>query len=284
MRHEYNSPGQADQFSDAYARLAPQSVLARKGGTLYLLHLLATPDDGWLSGSPAASEDGHQSPQTTIRRPEAIPPDPVPLVSPRGFSTAELPRLPSYHNPSTNIAQAKSPKERVNRREPEEVHEALREVPYPEHVDFQALPTEAALLRDLPFTLQGLSTKHLRFTSSFEIEIPPRLPLPLVSLLHTLAEPSLLYRGLSETVQAPVEGLIAQSLMSALGIELRSYLALIATLEGEIRRFLTSLDGAEHRSAVRKVGVTLKRCVIWTREATLGLRLMSLMVEGAKRL
>lgn len=99
--------------------------------------------------------------------------------------------------------------------------------------------------------------------------------------MHTLAEPSLLYRGLSSYVESRGDGLVGQSLRAAIGNELRSYLGLIAALEGEIRRALTTAKDVDARGC-SKIGITLKKCVIWTREATMGLRLMSLMVEGAK--
>lgn len=143
-------------------------------------------------------------------------------------------------------------------------------------------PAEPALLRDLPFTLQGLSSANLTFPSSTALKLPPTLPVPLISLLHTLAEPSLLYRGLSEFVESTEGGLVGQSFRSALGKELRSYLGLVATIEGQIRRALSQFDEAQPRNGIGKAGVTLKRCVIWTREATMGLRLMSLMVEESK--
>jgi len=104
----------------------------------------------------------------------------------------------------------------------------------------------------------------------------------MVSLLHTLAEPSLLYRSLSEFAESSSGGLIGQSLRSAIGIELRSYLGLVATLEGQIRRALAQIDNTDPRKSLGKAGVTLRRCVLWTREATMGLRLMSLIVEGSK--
>ena len=143
-------------------------------------------------------------------------------------------------------------------------------------------PSEAALLRDLPFTLQGLSSTNLPFTSPTTLQLPSNLPLPIVSILHTLAEPSLLYRSLAGFVQSRDEGLIGQSFRSAVGNELRSYLGLIATLEGEIRRALASLKDVEAHASIGKGGVTLKRCVVWTRDATMGLRLMSLMAEESK--
>jgi gamma-tubulin complex component 3 len=152
----------------------------------------------------------------------------------------------------------------------------------PNHKANDQGPSEAALLRDLPFTLQGLSSTNLPFTSTTTLQLPSTLPLPLISILHTLAEPSLLYRSLSEFVQSRDEGLIGQSLRSAIGNELRSYLGLIATLEGEIRRAITSIPENGSPLDIRKSGVTLKRCVVWTTDATLGLRLMNVMAEGSK--
>jgi gamma-tubulin complex component 3 len=143
-------------------------------------------------------------------------------------------------------------------------------------------PPETALLRDLPFTLQGVSSTNMVFSKGSSLTLPSTLPIPIISILHTLAEPSLLCQGLSAFVQSAETGLIGQSLQSAIGRELQSYLGLVATLEGEIRRALAMLDKDEPRSGIGKAGVTLKRCVVWTREATMGLRLMSLMVEESK--
>ena len=140
-------------------------------------------------------------------------------------------------------------------------------------------PPETALLRDLPFTLQGLSSTTLPFSGETSLKLPPTLPPPIISLLHTLAEPSLLYRGLSSFVKSSAKGLLGQSLRAAISNELRAYLTLVATLEGQIRRALSELDENAPRGGIGKAGVTLKRCVVWTREATMGLRLMSLIAE-----
>ena len=139
---------------------------------------------------------------------------------------------------------------------------------------------ELDLLRDLPFTLQGISSNSFKFDSASTLSLPRNLSLPMISLLHTLAEPSLLYRNLSEFTQSPHSGLVSQSLRAAIGIELRSYLGLIATLEGETRRTITA--ASKDRNHARNAGVTLKRCVVWTRDATLGLRLMSSMAEESR--
>lgn len=149
----------------------------------------------------------------------------------------------------------------------------------------------------MPFTLLGLSSTSLPFSVAaipqntkgpslvqYAISIPPSLPLPLVSLLHTLAEPSLLYKSLKEFVESSFEGeihggLVGQSLKSAVGLELRGYINLVGGLESEIRGALAAADTTK---GVRAAGVTLKRCVVWTREATMGLRLMSLIVEQTR--
>jgi gamma-tubulin complex component 3 len=145
-------------------------------------------------------------------------------------------------------------------------------------------PSETVLLRDLPFTLQGLSSTTLPFTAPITLKLPPTLPSPIISLLHTLAEPSLLYRRLDTFVKSEATGLIGQSLRAAISSELRSYLSLIATLEGQIRLALSALDEFAPRGGIGKAGVTLKRCVVWTREATMGLRLMSVIAEDSQTL
>lgn len=143
-------------------------------------------------------------------------------------------------------------------------------------------PPETLLLRDMPFTLQGLSSSILPITKQNTLKLPPTLPLPVVSMLHTLAEPSLLYRSLDAFCKSQAQGLLGQSLRSALSHELRSYLNLIAALESHIRGALSSLDEDAPRGGIGRTGVTLKRCVVWMREATMGLRLMSLIAEESE--
>ncbi|KAI9892780.1 MAG: Microtubule-nucleating Tub4p (gamma-tubulin) complex component [Vezdaea aestivalis] len=140
-------------------------------------------------------------------------------------------------------------------------------------------PSEPTLLRDLPYMLQGVSSDSLSYSAESGITFSPLLPVPIISLLHSLAEPSLLYQKLSVFVKSHQDGSILQSLQAAIGREVQSYLGLVATLDGEIRRALTAIENDPSRSALGKTGVTLKRCVFWTREATMGLRLMSVIVE-----
>jgi len=202
------------------------------------------------------------------------------------FSNAGLLRLPTAEEPG---AARQSPAEQKEKRVVERPKKSNGEeeiATSPEVVGSERAtpfePTEPTLLRDLPFTLQGLTSTNLEFTSITTLKLPDTLPVPLVSLLHTLAEPSLLYRTLTKFVESSEGGLVGQSFRSALGLELRSYLGLVATLEGQIRRALLMLDESDSKQGIGKAGVTLKRCVIWTREATMGLRLMSMMVEQSK--
>lgn len=80
----------------------------------------------------------------------------------------------------------------------------------------------------------------------------------------------------------PDPSLTGQSLGAAIGLELRSYLSLIASLDGQIRRALATLPESRSSDSLGKAGATLKRCVVWTREATLGLRFMSSLAAASR--
>ena len=273
MLRENDSPDKAVQFSNLYARLLTQPVLSQKWSILYLLHQLAgsnTTDEDTISDParrPGNRGEGDRSDGQGSQ------------VFKDAFASGGLPRLPLHRTQPKAWPGGEAPAERRSQVRAMRIPEVSQDQDMGVEQTHRAAPTESALLRDLPFTLQGLSSTNLPFSTLTTLDLPPSLPLPIVSLLHTLAEPSLLYRSLSEFVQSRDDGLIGQSLRSAIGSELRSYLGLIATLEGEIRRAITSLGGNEVQGSVSDAGVTLKRCVIWTREATMGLRLMSLMVE-----
>lgn len=276
LLRENESPDKAVQFSNLYARLLTAPVLSQKWAILYLLYQLAD-SDGSDEGSSRSDASRHRLgnlQQKKSKSAEGYHGTEDEEAFTKAFSSAGLPQFPT--GDSRTMAPIPSRTRSERRIEPTE------DPPSNAAGDLATMPTESAILRDLPFTLQGLSSTHLPFTTNSSLTLPSTLPLPIISLLHTLAEPSLLYRSLSEFVQSKDEGLIGQSLRSAIGSELRSYLGLIATLEGEIRRAIASLDTNDPRGGINKAGVTLKRCVVWTREATMGLRLMSLMVEEAK--
>ncbi|KAM7223342.1 Spc97/Spc98 family protein [Rhypophila decipiens] len=281
-----SNPSQALRFSNLYTRLLSLPVLSQKWAILYLLYQ--------LSDSPDPSEPLPLSP---LRQPvQRAPPPPrftdkertsknsTPATIPEedaladAFAPGGLKKLPT-ERPKRSLEEEPVPAQETASPEKDARRDvSLKSMLLADNsVDYE--PSETALLRDLPFTLQGLSSTTLPFASDTTLKLPPTLPPPIISLLHTLAEPSLLYRGLSTFVKSPARGLLDQSLRAAISTELRSYLTLVATLEGQIRRALSSLDANAPRGGIGKAGVTLKRCVVWTREATMGLRLMSLIAE-----
>ncbi|KAH7326286.1 Spc98 family-domain-containing protein [Stachybotrys elegans] len=272
-------PSQALIFSNLYSRLLALPVLDHKWAILYLLYQLAdSPDPG-----------------------EPLPLNPVKPSAPnyrdaikkqtRDRSKAST---PSYKTDEEQFKEAFQPDglKRFPPKEPKRKDGEAPQAETPKEVSLKSTllasnrsdmePSESNILRDLPFTLQGISSSNLPFEGRLTLKLPPTLPLPIVSLLHTLAEPSLLYRRLDEFSKTPTQGLLSQSFRSAVGSELRSYLSLIAALEGQIRGALSPIDGPEANGGIGKVGVTLKRCIVWTREATMGLRLMSLMAEESE--
>ena len=296
---DHSRPDDATAFANLYSRLLAQPVLTKKWAILYFLLKVAegaeerdgverdqaraggrqqqeAEDDEDDEGDEGPSEgdardDGHYQNRNS--------------VFDQAFSRNGLPRMPTARGPESFQPSPATPRERnmpvPPRSRTQQNNEATASLsPRKSYKD--SVPSESALMRDLPFTLQGLSSNNFVFEDQKSLKLPSTLPVPLVSLLHALAEPSLLYRSLAEFVETTDGGLVGQSLRSAIGVELRSYLGLVATLESQIRRALTKLDENASHSDLGKAGVTLKRCVVWTREATLGLRLMSAIVESTK--
>ncbi|KAH6627114.1 Spc98 family-domain-containing protein [Chaetomium sp. MPI-SDFR-AT-0129] len=286
-----SNPSQALRFSNLYTRLLSLPVLNQKWAILYLLYQ--------LSDSPDPNEPPPLSPPKPAIEQRAAPPRPVEkerrsrastvIQTPEeeavsdAFAPGGLKKLPT-EKPKRSVADDRS--QTASAPVDGSPKKAARDVSIKSTLladnsnDFE--PTKTGLLRDLPYTLQGLSSTTLPFAKETTLKLPPTLPIPILSLLHTLAEPSLLYRGLASFVKSPVKGLLGQSLRAAINNELRSYLTLVATLEAQIRRALSAIDESAPRGGIGKAGVTLKRCVVWTREATMGLRLMSLIAEESK--
>lgn len=306
---EHDVPDQALKFGNLYQRLLAQPVLSQKWAILYLLYQLSdTPPASArsMSRSSAIPPDNHVSNHALnhIRSLSRLPPI-VASSARSSLSQAQAqaqeqyrqspvyddafarPGLPVLPGPEERKERtSRQPVQTSRRREKldstAQVSPSVNGVSHSSQPQTLAQPSEAALLRDLPFTLQGVSSTNLKFSSTGTLKLPRSLPVPIISLLHTLAEPSLLYKSLSEFVDSSSGGLVGQSLRAAIGMELRSYLGLVATLEGQIRRALAQIDETAPRKGLGKAGVTLRRCVLWTRDATMGLRLMSQIVEGSK--
>lgn len=296
---ENNNPDQALKFGNLFSRLLSQPVLSQKWAILYLIYLLSDSDSGSTNtnGLPLSSGTFGLV-DRAVSRTSAAPPVTRSPIGARSISDVDNPRhslildeafsrpgLPSLPNPRERRERISRPPPAARRKEQEQPDGDVRDEDGMGYADGQHNinePSEAVLLRDLPFTLQGVSTAHLTFPTTTTLNLPSTLPPPIISLLYALAEPSLLYKTISQFIDSSDNGLVGQSLRAAIGNESRSYLALVATLEGHIRRALAQLDDQQSRKGLGKAGVTLKRCVIWTREATMGLRLMTLIVEQSK--
>ncbi|KAH6621952.1 Spc98 family-domain-containing protein [Boeremia exigua] len=276
-------PHRSARLHNLLGRLEDQPVLNEKWRMLYFLHELSDlPIPGQQNPSFDSSRSRSRGPTTPSKHQSSAPAYDNPAFG-EAFAKQGLPQYPAHEPSPKNLTRTEDkPEKRRERRTQEASKEQAQEAAQSEKVSMG--PSETDLLRDLPFTLQGLSSSKLVFSSSTTLKLPANLPVPIVGLLHTLAEPAVLYKGLAEFVESSEGDLIGQSFRSALGKELRAYLGLVATLEGQIRRALTQLAESPAHQAVSKAGVTLKRCVIWTRDATMGLRLMSLMVEQSKTL
>ncbi|KAJ6167822.1 hypothetical protein N7497_000665 [Penicillium chrysogenum] len=311
LRRENVSPDKAVRFSNLYSRLLTQPVLSQKWGILFLLYKLSAseePVDGGERSRSPLMDDAHL--HNMLGKGGARPrrgtmidsEDEGPAVS-SSASQQHQRVLPAKMERQSSLRHDinRDGVDQAGRSSTEipatRVEAGVNERPSDEHVragsprSSSANPSgparssgsvEHRLLRDLPFNLQGLSSSNLQFNSSSSLKLPSNLPAPITSLLNTLAEPCLLYKGLSAFVGSEEGGLVNQSLRAAIAIELRAYLSLVATLEAEIRQALVAIGDGTEPQGVRKGGVTLKRCVVWTRDATMALRLMSLIVEEAQ--
>lgn len=312
LRRENASPDKAVRFSNLYSRLLTQPVLSQKWGTLYLLYKLSGNDEGALDGDGSRSpflEEGNS--RNMLGRDTSRPrrgtnsraieseDDDGPAVSssasqrvPVSSRSERHEAFPydSEHDGAERAAGGFT--ERVRSRASnhssattDHSNNERGDAPSPTLTPMdraRSVSVEHGLLHDLPFNLQGLSSSNLKFESATSLKLPATLPSPIISLLHSLAEPCLLYKELATFVESTDGGLVNQSLRAAIADELRSYLSLVATLEAEIRQALAAIGDGKELKGVRKGGVTLKRCMVWTRDATMALRLMSLIVEEAR--
>ncbi|KAI1133451.1 Spc97/Spc98 family protein [Nemania abortiva] len=303
-----SDPNLALRFSNLYSRLLALPILDQKWAMLYLLHQLTDSPDPNLPDPVAFAEFQHEEARRQRQRDReeygSLSPsdrDTEDGLAPEPMASAYRPtdlrdvlknpkesKSPAEDSPYGSSRRPVSPAEwRRNKVQVDEQPDLpKRDVAIKSKLlanNYSGIePPEPTILRDLPYTLQGVSSTTLPFGPEYALKLPSSLPPPLVGLLHTLAEPSLLCKALQDFVKTPAKGLLDQSLRAAIGDELRSYLTLVATLEGQIRGALASIDETAPRGGIGKAGVTLKRCVVWTREATMGLRLLGLIAEESK--
>ncbi|KAJ2976665.1 hypothetical protein NUW58_g8031 [Xylaria curta] len=304
-----SDPNLALRFSNLYSRLLALPILDQKWAMLYLLHQLTDSPDPNQPDPVAFAEFQHEEARRQRRRdreeygslspsdhdsedqaaPDSMagsyrPTDLRDVLKQHSKESKLSDEDPLYSNSKRPVSPSEWKRDKVQADEypnPPKRDVAIKSKLLADNYS-GIEPPEPTILRDLPYTLQGVSSATLPFGPGYSLKLPSSLPPPLIGLLHTLAEPSLLCKALQDFVKTPAKGLLDQSLRAAVNDELRSYLTLVATLEGQIRRALASIDETAPRSGIGKAGVTLKRCVVWTREATMGLRLLSLIAEESK--
>ncbi|KAL9624527.1 MAG: hypothetical protein Q9160_001191 [Pyrenula sp. 1 TL-2023] len=285
LLRENESPANAAKFNNFYSKLLSIPVVKEKWSLLFFLYSLSTLVDKEIPMEDPLQGGNHPEIarlRENLQRRRDLRHSASPISAARSDRKPDGQQHEGGNGfPSQNGKFKGQPDRGGASQTQREIDSLIDEKTHFDDGDPRYSPAESVLLRDLPYNLQGLSSENLKFTSPASIKLPQTLPVPLLSLLHTLAEPCLLYRQLSDFTAGSSGGLVSQSLRAAVSVELRSHLTLVASLEGEIRRSLAAVEKQESL-AVRKAAVTLRRCVVWTRDATMGLRLLSLVVEESK--
>lgn len=159
--------------------------------------------------------------------------------------------------------------------------------------------SEAELMRDIIYLLQGINGKYVGFEDAllpasnemgetreaerivkvkFYQDTEHLISHPTKHLIHRVAELGRLYKRIDEFhhefSQKQGTGLIMQSLCHFVSSELTDYYRLVAILEAQMNNVET--NGNDQK------GLTLRRISVWTEEVTLRMRLISTIIEGCQ--
>lgn len=258
---------QASRFGHLYNKLSSQTVLRNKWAILYLLSQLSNQEEG-----------------TNVR--ESSPSSPVGLA---------------------NVSASMSTQQHSMRRPYEErnIRRRLASEQLPLH-DGQPLPpaiqlakareqlgysnetlSESTLLRDLIFILQGIDGQYIKFDpaiNEYAIDQKVSISQPTRDLVYRVTELGWLYKNVQSFLKArfnnPQAGLVGQAFCYALQRELVDYYKLIAVLEAQIDKQMAA-DNEGHTIPTDQT-LTLRRLLLWTRESSQRLRLMSVLVDVCK--
>ncbi|KAI8884244.1 hypothetical protein K501DRAFT_271911 [Backusella circina FSU 941] len=252
----------AYRFGHLYNKLASQQILTKKWSTLYFL--LLTMDTSPISSPGLQHIDQNAYLQPPVSRPYDMPHD-----SPRN-TRRRLEREPPQLSPSLSTDP---PAIQLARARESRKHE------YSSLSQFSSSISESVLLRDLIFIFQGIDGQYIKFdstTNGYTI-LDVGLSTPTKELVYKLSEIGWLYnqvRGfIDKNIDTPSIGLVAQSFCAALQHELVEYYKLIAILEAQIEKQMTS-------AGVN--GLSLKKLFIWTLETQQRLKLMSILVDACQ--
>jgi gamma-tubulin complex component 3 len=139
--------------------------------------------------------------------------------------------------------------------------------------------TEAALVRDVIYAIQGIDGKYLKFdfaSDMYKIDATVGVPQPIRDQVAKLAELGWLYRRIQFYVTKESNnraiGLVGQSFCAALAHELTQYYQLVAVLEAQQD---TSSGGS---------ALTLRRLNVWTFDPIKRLKILVTLVDAGKGL
>ncbi|KAJ2143208.1 hypothetical protein IW136_001725 [Coemansia sp. RSA 678] len=135
--------------------------------------------------------------------------------------------------------------------------------------------SEAALLQDLIYVLQGIDGTYVHWnsmTSSYTVNPEVKLSRPTRAMVTLLSE----LGGLTRDIQSYISEverdgrLFEQSFCTELKVEMSTYYKLVSEIEGRLFKVPRTLRPGESQ-----LGVTLRRMYCWTTEARQKLRLMA---------
>ncbi|KAL1920763.1 uncharacterized protein VTP21DRAFT_11398 [Calcarisporiella thermophila] len=154
--------------------------------------------------------------------------------------------------------------------------------PYQQYItnnDIQEI-SEAVLLRDIIFVLQGIGGRYVQFDGKndmFVIHPMARIPYPMQCLIDKLAEMGQLFKSIKEFVDFHIDdtsiGLMGQSFCATLKRELEKYYRFIAGLEG----FLPKENSENSESSL-----TIKRIYVGAQTWIRRLNLMQTLMDICK--
>ncbi|KAI9495284.1 Spc98 family-domain-containing protein [Zychaea mexicana] len=263
----------ATRFGHLYNKLASQSVLQNKWSILYLLSLVSEVD------GPASAPLS-------------------PTSSPLGLSSVSPQLQPSSSRPYDLQHDTTTSSRNTRRRLADDYSESDRMLPPAVQLEkaremyqsslsnseYEPVVPESELLRDLIFIFQGIDGQYIKYDSNSDVyamDSQINVPEPTKDLVYRLTEIGWLYQRIQAFIRTrcndPSAGLVAQAFCFALQHELTDYYKLMAVLEAQIEKQTSNL-----LSVTSEHTLTLRRLILWTRESSQRLRLMSVLVDVCK--
>ncbi|KAI9270462.1 Spc98 family-domain-containing protein [Phascolomyces articulosus] len=263
----------AARFGHLYNKLTSQPVLRNKWSILYLLTLVSSVDDP--SSAPLSPTGG----------------------SPLGLSSVS-PQLQPVNSRPYDMQHESTPSRNTRRRLADDYLESDQMLPPAVQLEkareafqnsvsnsgYEPVVPESALLRDLIFIFQGIDGQYIKYDShnqEYVMDSQANVPQPTKDLVYRLTEIGWLYQRIQTFIRPrcndPSAGLVAQAFCFALQHELTDYYKLIAVLEAQIEKQASNTTAVPNEHTL-----TLRRLLLWTRESSQRLRLMSVLVDVCK--